>query len=121
MVLKTRTTNVYYYALIKQLRKASRDNKVKIWRYVAELLDRPRRKRVIVNLSKIDRLTKEGDIVIVPGKVLAGGDLTHSVTIAAYAFSEKAKEKITKAKGRAINILELIKENPKGSNVKIII
>ncbi len=121
MALKTKTTNVYYYALIKQLRKVSRENKAKIWRYVAELLDRPRRKRVIVNLSKINRLTKEGDTVVVPGKVLAGGDLTHPVTIAAYAFSEKAKEKITKAKGRAISILELVKENPKGSNVKIII
>jgi len=47
------------------------------------------------------------------------GDLDKKLTVAAYSFSEKAKEKINK-NGRAISIVELLKENPKGSKVRIV-
>jgi large subunit ribosomal protein L18e len=59
--------------------------------------------------------------VVVPGKVLGAGKLNHPVTVAAIAFSEQALQKIKAAGGRAIHILHLIEENPRGSNVKIII
>ncbi len=121
MTIKTKTTNVYLYATVKMLHKVAREKKAKIWRVVADILERPRRKKVAVNLSKINRLTKENDIIVVPGKVLGGGTLDHPVVIAAFAFSESALNKIIKVGGKALSINELIKENPKGSNVKIII
>ncbi len=121
MALKTKTTNVYMYALIKKLRKAAREHKANIWKAVAELLEKPKRKRVVVNLYKINKLTKSGDVAIVPGKVLGVGNLDHNIKIAALAFSEKAKTKITSVGGEVLKIEELIKENPTGSNIKIII
>lgn len=57
---------------------------------------------------------------MIPGKVLSSGSLTKKITVAAWAFSEKAKEKIQKAGGECISIEELIKRNPKGSNIRII-
>ena len=116
-----RITNVHKLMLIRMLKKVARDNNAKIWRYVADLLQNPRRLKVEVNLSKINRYTKEGDIVVVPGKVLGSGILEHSITVAAYSYSESARRKILDAGGRVLSIEELVNENPKGSNVKIII
>jgi ribosomal protein L18E len=38
----------------------------------------------------------------------------------AFAFSEKAKEKLKAAKGKSLSFSDIVKKNPKGSNVKII-
>ncbi|MEM1607025.1 MAG: 50S ribosomal protein L18e [Candidatus Bathyarchaeia archaeon] len=114
------TTNPNLIRLLYILRKAARKNRAAIWGSVAEYLSRSRRRRVAVNLSRINRYTQEGDVVVVPGKVLGSGLLTHSVTIAAFAFSGQARQKIIDAKGKCLSIPELIELNPKGSNVKII-
>ncbi len=121
MVKRTGPTNVHLRKLIRFLEKVSNQNKVRIWKYVAELLSKPTRQRVEVNVGKINRLTKEGDTVVVPGKVLGGGILDHKVVVAAWRFSEQARKKIIKAGGEAISIEELVQRNPKGSFVKIII
>jgi len=116
---RTGPTNVQVRKLIRFLRKASRKYNVEIWRDIAERINAPRRRRVEVNISKIQRYTKPGDIVIVPGKVLASGTIKHPVIVAALAFSKKAIEKITKAGGECISIPELVARVPRGSNVKI--
>jgi len=103
------------------LRKKARENKAPIWRRVAELLEKPTRMRPEVNISKINRHTREGDVVVVPGKVLGSGRLTHRVIVAAYAFSERAREKILEAGGEVLTIPQLIERNPRGSGVRIII
>ncbi len=116
---RTGPTNIHLRLLISRLRKAARQYDAPIWRTVAEFLERPRRKRVAVNLSRINRYTNEGDVVVVPGKVLSCGELNHKVTVAAWAFSAKAREKIERV-GRAISIDQLLEERPDGSGVKII-
>ena len=63
--------------------------------------------RAEVNIGKIDKLTKEGDTVAVPGKVLGNGSLTHSVNVAANSFSKSAAEKIKGAGGKALALKEL--------------
>ncbi len=117
----TGPTNERLRLLVRFLRKASKENKARIWKYVAELLERPRRKRIVVNVGKLERLCNDGDIVVVPGKLLGDGILTKKVTVAAYAFSKSAYGKVIKAGGKPISIPELVRTNPKGSNVKIII
>lgn len=117
---KVRTTNPDLIRLISLLKKQSRENNAPVWKRIAEILAKPRRKRVAVNLSRINRHTQKNDVVIVPGKVLGNGVINHPLTVAAFDFSEKAKEKILAAKGKCLSIIDLIKKNPKGSNVKII-
>ena len=56
---------------------------------------------------------------MVPGKVLGAGRIDHPVIVAAFAFSEQAKLKILKAKGKCLTIPELKKKKPKGRNVRI--
>ncbi len=115
------STNIVIRRTLRELRKAANQNNAPIWDYVAELLERPRRLRFAVNLSKINRYTEPGEVVVVPGKVLGAGTLDHPVTVAALGFSEQALEKIRAAGGKAIHILQLIRENPRGSGVRIII
>jgi len=117
--VEVKATNPQLRSLIYFLRKAWRANGARIWLDVARRLAKPRRKRVAVNLSRINRYTEEGDVVVVPGKVLGAGSLDHPVTVAAFSFSKKAKEKIEDARGRWLTIKELVKLNPKGSRVKI--
>lgn len=116
---KCQSTNPQLINLIRMLKKKSREEGVKIWRDLAERLSKPRRSRIEVNLSRINRYTEEGEVVVVPGKVLGAGDLEHSVTVAAFKFSRNAKEKIEKSGGRAISIEELMLEVPRGSGVRI--
>ncbi|MEM1684231.1 MAG: 50S ribosomal protein L18e [Nanopusillaceae archaeon] len=121
MVKRTGPTNVNLRKLIHNLRKVGKKNEAKLWIYVSELLYKPTRQRIEVNIGKIDKLSKEGDIVLVPGKVLGYGKLTKRVKISAWKFSEIALEKIKNANSEAISIEELLRQNPKGSNIKIII
>lgn len=118
---RTGPTNIYLIRLIRWLRKQYRKHGAPIWLRVAELLDKPRRQRIVVNVSKINRYTKPGALVVIPGKVLGAGKIDHPVTVAALSFSASARQKIEEAKGRCISIKELVELNPKGSNVQIIV
>jgi len=117
---RIKSTNPELLRLIRFLRKKSRENEAAIWRRIAEMLLKSKRRRIAVNISRISRYTKENDEVIVPGKVLGSGTIDHPVKVAAFAFSDKARSKIIKAKGECLTIPELAEMNPKGSNIKII-
>ncbi|MBI5073267.1 50S ribosomal protein L18e [Candidatus Woesearchaeota archaeon] len=106
--------------LIETLRHTSAKEGVGVWKVIAAELAGSTAKRCIVNLSKINRYAQKNEVVVVPGKVLAAGELTQPITIAAYRFSREAKEKIENAKGKAQSLLELLEKNPKGKEVRII-
>ncbi|MGM5487563.1 MAG: 50S ribosomal protein L18e [Nanobdellota archaeon] len=106
--------------LIRKLKTASIEEKVSIWKRVALDLEKPARNKRAVNIARINRNTKEGEMVIVPGKVLGTGNIGHKLTIAAYAVSDKARQEIEKADGKVLTINELLENNPKGKNVRII-
>jgi len=116
---KIGTTSLGLKSLIIDLKKLSTKEKVSMWKRISNDLNMSKRKRREVNLNKIDKYTREGEVALVPGKVLSEGQLTKKITVAGYKFSEKAKQKINKI-GRAISIKELTKENPKGKKVRII-
>jgi large subunit ribosomal protein L18e len=111
-------TNPNLIRLIELLRTEGYTNDVPLWVALSKRLAKPTRHKAEVNFSKINRYTKEGDTVVIPGKVLGAGSLDHTVTVAAFAFSHAAREGIN-AVGRALSIEELLKENPKGTKVKI--
>lgn len=117
---RTGPTNEHTRALIMNLRKESSTQKAGIWSRIAEDLALPTRKRRVVNLSRLSRFTKANETVIVPGKVLGSGMLEHSVVVAALAFSNGARERIEQAKGKCLTIPELVKQNPKGKDIRII-
>ncbi len=116
---KLKSTNPQFVELVQYLKVQSFLNEAKIWKDVAKRLSKPSRIRAEVNISKINRYAEENSTILVPGKVLGAGTVNVKVTVAAISFSESAKKAIENAGGRCITIKELIKENPKGSLVKI--
>lgn len=108
-------------ALINALRKTSTKHDVGIWKRVAELVARPARRRAIVNVGKIERHTHDGDVIVIPGKVLGSGVLSHKVTVAALSASATARSTIVGAGGSLITIDELLTKAPKGTGVVILI
>jgi|TARA_Y100000310_G_scaffold158199_1_gene157631 large subunit ribosomal protein L18e len=89
---KTKATDENLRALINKLSK----QKAPVYKALAKDLSRPRRIRREVSLLRINNNTKEGDSVVIPGKVLSLGDLDHKVDVFALSFSTAAKEKIAK-------------------------
>jgi len=129
---RKRKTNPQINKLIEDLKRIARENSAPIWRDIAKRLEKPRRNYAAVNLSKINRYSSSNDTILVPGKVLSSGTMEKPVTVAALGFSKKAFEKICKCgeggkegkgeeRGKCITIEELVKNNPKGSGVKIIV
>lgn len=116
---KYRSKNEELEALIAQLKKASIENKVNIWKRIASDLEKPTRKRRTINVYKLSKYSKENDVIVVPGKVLGTGELDHKIQVAAYNFSDDAIKKIN-TKGKAMTLQELMKSNPQGKNVKIL-
>jgi len=90
------------------------------WMEVAEIISGPRRKRIDVNLDEINKKTKEGETIVIPGKVLSQGEVDKKIKVVALSFSEKAKEKLLKSKCEISNIIEEIKKNPQAKNIKVL-
>ena len=103
--------------LVETLRAAKKTGS-NIWIGIASLLSSPRRNKIAVNLGELEKATKEGDSIVVPGKILSQGEISKKIAIIAFAFSEKAKEKLLKTKSQAVNIIDEIKKNPQAKGLK---
>lgn len=103
--------NIQRTSLIQEARK----QETPFWKRVADDLEKSSRRRVEVNLSRIARASKQGETVVVPGKVLGTGELSHKVRVVAYSFSQSAQEKLKEAKCESMSIEEFLKKNPQGS------
>lgn len=120
MTKKITKTNPMLISLIHDLKKQASVNDAPIWKDIATRLEKPSSNWPEVNLDRISKYTGEKETALIPGKVLSNGNLTKKVTIAAWSFSEKSQEKIKKAGGKYISIEELLKNNPKGKDVRIL-
>jgi large subunit ribosomal protein L18e len=105
--------------LVETLRAAKKTSS-EFWIKIAGILSGPRRKKIELNLDEIDKFSKEGDSILVPGKVLSRGDISKKIAVIALGFSEKAREKILKAKSRTIYMGEEIKKNKTGRGLKVL-
>ncbi|MDE1823656.1 MAG: 50S ribosomal protein L18e [Candidatus Micrarchaeota archaeon] len=77
------------------------------------LVGMPKRRRVKVNLNKLDRVSKDGESIIVPGKVLGEGRLTKKIRISAVDYSESAIEKLKESKSSMVKIRDIVKGEAK--------
>lgn len=115
--MKCGIENKRLLSLILELKKADKA----IWKRVAFELSKPTRRRPEVNLSKIEEHGSETETILVPGKVLGAGHISKKVNVAAFAYSESARMLIEKSGGKLMKIEELMKSNPEGKNVRILV
>ncbi|MFH1445205.1 MAG: 50S ribosomal protein L18e [Nanoarchaeota archaeon] len=117
--MKTRDKNILLKELIQELDENGREKKVPIWSAIAKALNRPRRKAFEVNVYDIEKNSKKGETIVVPGTVLSNGDIKKSLKVAALRFSPTAKAKIEKAGGKCMSIEDLMKAHATGKGAKI--
>ncbi|MCX8202209.1 MAG: 50S ribosomal protein L18e [Candidatus Micrarchaeota archaeon] len=87
--------------------------KGKLFKLLANKLKMPRRQQICVNLSKISQYSKPNAVVVIPGKVLASGELKHKVDVVALSFSEVAAKKIQANGGQIHDFDWLVKRGAK--------
>ncbi|MDW0150906.1 MAG: 50S ribosomal protein L18e, partial [Nitrososphaeraceae archaeon] len=73
-----------------------------------------------INIGKLENLTKDGETIIIPGKVLGNGVLTHKLNVASFSISLPAIKKILDAGGKVITINDFVNQYPDGKGVRII-
>ena len=103
--------------MVETIRAAKKKEK---WIKIAGILSGPRRKMPSLNLTEIDKGSKEGDTIVVPGKVLSQGEINKKIKVVALGFSEKAREKLMKSKSDPTTISEEIKKNPDAKGVRVL-
>jgi len=94
--------------------------KNKKWLEIASTLSGPTRKQDSVNLDKIEKQSKAGDIMVVLGKVLSLGEISKKIRVVALGFSRKAKEKLLKSGCEVRLLKDEIKDNKEAKAVKIV-
>ena len=105
---------------IQELVGSLKKKESKLLSRIADDLSKSSRQRREINLSRISRFTKENEMIIVPGKVLGGGEISHKVTISAYKFSESALSKLKKNGSTVVPLNELSPEAVTGKRVRIL-
>lgn len=113
-------TNQVVLQMANELKKASKSNEAPIWNRLAEYATKPSRAHRHININRIDKLTKDSDIVVFPGKVLGTGSLSHKITLFAFSISNSAAAKILEAGGKIVTHSDLIKQNPTGKGVVLL-
>ena len=105
--------------LVTELKRLAIQKQRPLWKRIATDLEKSSRKQRIVNLWKLNQCD-EGEILLVPGKILGDGSVNKKLTVAATAFSNEAKQKLAASGCKTLTIQELMKQEPDGKSVRII-
>jgi len=90
--------------MIKDLKQASKKNEAPIWSKLAKLAIKPSARK-IVNLTRINKITKDNDVLFVPGKVLGTGNISHKIILSSFSISTTAAKKIIQTGGTIMTTL----------------
>lgn len=116
----SRIGNPVFDSTRMMLKRTSKSSGARIWLDASKYLSKSVSRKPKVNVGKISRLTKKDDVVLIPGKVLGGGTVSHRIIVGAYSFTKSAAEKITVAGGDALTIPKFLERYSSGKDVMLI-
>jgi len=119
MSAKARKTNPEVIMIIDELKRVSREAGSRIWRDISERLSMPRRNWAEVNVGEIDKIVNDDERIAIPGRLLGSGSISKKVIIGSVSWTKGAKEKVERAGGKVISIIELANQYPSGSDIRI--
>lgn len=112
--------NEHRIRMARYMKRAAVEHKAPIWKRISDEALKPATARRTVNVKSIDILTKDGDVVVFPGKVLGTGTISHSIALFCFGISESAIYKIQEAGGRILDHAGVVAERPTGREVVLI-
>ncbi|MEM3791650.1 MAG: hypothetical protein QXL16_02905 [Candidatus Micrarchaeaceae archaeon] len=77
-------------------------------KYVLSLINK--RKKIEVTIRKLEKFAKEGDTILVPGKVIGKGKISKRFNICAIKYSNGAKAALESNKCSIIGLEEAVKK-----------
>lgn len=113
-------TNLLVTKMVKELKQASTKNEAPIWSKIAEMAQKPSIARRVVNVGRLNTVTNENEVIMVPGKVLGTGNIYHKITLCCFSISTTAAKKIKGAGGKIVDHSDIISKFPTGKGVRII-
>ena len=114
MVKRTGPTNLWVRRMIYLFEKHAKEKP--LYGKLAEELKSPRRKKKGVNIWKINKYAKDGEVIVIPYKLLGKGKISKKVIIFAMDYSKGAKNSLEEGNIEHHYLDELIdylKQNPK--------
>jgi large subunit ribosomal protein L18e len=102
--------------LVETINLAKKNNLLEL----AKKLTRPTRMQAKINLEELGKEVKDGEKIIIPGKILGNGNIDKKITVIALAFSAGAKEKLKKAGCETKFLIKEIEENKTLKGIRII-
>ena len=117
---KVSLVNEHRIRMARYLKRASAEHEAPIWKRVSEDALKQSASRRTINVKGLGSRTKEGDIVVFPGKVLGTGAISHGVSLFCFGISESAASKIRKAGGRILDHTGVVSERPTGHEVVLL-
>lgn len=118
--MKKKSDNPIIKEALEMLGKEFKEKNKPFWSNIIELISRSSSRRPVVNVGKISQLTKENDVVLIPGKILGDGLVDHPITVGALFMSKSAGKKIATAGGSVLSLVEFVEKYPDGTGVMII-
>lgn len=82
----------------------------KVAKRILRLTSLPKRRRVTVNLDKLNVHAKANENIIVPGKILGTGTVDKAFTVAAVDWSDSTEKKLRHAGCKVIGLEEMLKQ-----------
>ena len=117
---KNQLNSLVFSLLVKELKSASKKNEAPIWSKIAKNVLKSNSNKRTINLKKIDALTEDGSAVVISGKILGTGNLSHKVSVSSFSISNSAAKKIKESGGEVLQFSDMIDRFPTGKGVKII-
>ena len=87
---------------------------------LAKMLATPKKKAIKLNLEELNNLCKDGDKIIVPGKILGEGIINKKIRVVAWSASEEALKKMKETKTEFNTIYSFMKDIKELNNYKIL-
>ena len=104
--MRSGPTNRNVRKIIIGLERSAKKSKRNVLADLSSRLSGPSRRRAEVNVYELSKLAKaaQGKVIVVPGKVLAKGDISEKVEVACLSISSAARKKIEAAKGKIMTL-----------------
>ena len=106
--------------MVRDLKNASKKNDAPIWLKLAKSALKSNSNQKTINLKRIDENSNDGNAVVIAGKVLATGTISHKIILSSFSISNSAAKKIKESGGEVLKFSEMIERFPTGNGVKII-
>lgn len=91
--------------------------KAQLCREIAALASKPKRRRIEVNLVKLNKAARKASNIVVPGKVLGIGEVGAKFSVSAIELSGSARSKLEKAGCSILSLKEMLGRE----NVKVVV